>query len=156
MPGRRLDDTRINNAAVPRRVSALRRLPGLRPANNLQCELHVAVVFIEVSALARVLKEPTTIDCDIGFSATTEQCLVVASCTTQYSSGAIASAGIIRAEEMIAAASAFCIGLSPVDFSPLPSKPLRATGVPVVLDDPRDCNHSRNCSTPRFAEPGHA
>jgi hypothetical protein len=70
------------------------------------------VVFIELSASARVLKEPTTVDCAIGFSATTEQCFVVASCTTQYSSGAIASAGTMRAEEMIPTANALCITIN--------------------------------------------
>src|SRR5262249_61673526 len=95
-----------SRASVPTRVM-----------ENIHCELHVLVVFIEFSASARVLKEPTTVDCAIGFSATTEQCLVVASCSTKYSSGAIASAGTMRAEEMIPTANAFCIGLSPVEFS---------------------------------------
>src|SRR5262245_54849160 len=109
---------------------------------NLHCDLHVLVVFIELSASARVLKEPTTADCAIGFSATTEQCLVVASCTTQYSSGAIASAGTMRAEEMIPTANVFCIGLSPMDFLPLsletPSAPPKFLSCPVLYEPLRD------------------
>ena len=54
------------------------------------------------------------VDGDIGFSATIEQCLVIASCTTQYC--AIASAGETRtgetrAADIIPIANGFRIGL---------------------------------------------
>ena len=50
--------------------------------------------------------DPTMLEGDIGFSATIEQCLVVASCTIQYSSGAMARAGVTRAENRIPIANA--------------------------------------------------
>jgi hypothetical protein len=68
---------------------------------------------MELSASARVLNDPTMIEGDIGFSATTEQCLVVASCTIQYSSGAIANAGATRTADIIPITKDFLIVVSP-------------------------------------------
>jgi len=78
--------------------------------------MHIIAVFMEFSASARVLNDPTMIEGDIGFSATTEQCLVVASCTTQYSSGAIANAGVTRTADTIPITKGFLIVLFSKDL----------------------------------------